>query len=1048
MTLRTSLIITGDAEGGKKAVRDLGQEMARAGSQADNLVAAQRRAETASKGVVKAANQQRAAYVQLGQQTQDVFAQTAAGTNAFIIFAQQSGQVASAMTGLGGRVGALAGFLAGPLGAALTGAIALFGVMATKTDEAADKARKHGEAARTLKEAIEDLDKATGRLTRNQDQEIAYRAAVTKAIQQQTIETKKQTQALLSQAIAEHEVTKARSQAPGTRGEIASLGLEQESAQIGALQDKLAELDRQIADAEKALRTAEVKLITSKTEERRDPAKAADAAYQRKLRELNEQYSRGEIQSQRELAQAISAAADARDRAVKAAQDQAKASRESERAAKAETATLAQMRAAVLDLHPNARITSGLRTRAEQDALIARGVTKARNSRHLTGQAIDVAPIAGVKFEDFVKQLRDRGFNIVEAKNERGGRNDGTGAHWHIAWTGGREAVKTLQDMAKAQDEQLASLAALEKKYDPLAAVAREYREELEKIATLQGAGKLDTGAADEMRRAVALKRFDDEEKIAKDAAKAWGAIADDFNADMLSGVKTASELIDQDMGAAMRRAAEELQRGGMEAADAIADVFGYKFARIFAEVTGGAGSGDAIGQLLSGFGQGKADFTAKAGEQLEGVFKKVFGGSGDFANTMGKTLGAAYAGAQFGGAIGKGLTDVLGVKGSKLGGQIGGAIGGAIAGPLGSIVGGILGSLAGGLFKKAKTGTATVGVVNGVGDVTGTGGNNESRISAARGLASGALGALDQIISALGADYGSFAGSIGIRDKKFVVDPTGKGRTKGSGVQKFKTEEEAQAALLKDLIADGAVKGLSAAVQRALGSSPDIEKGLKEALKVQEVELLIGGIGSEMEKAFRDFERQASERVRIARQYGFDLAKLEELNAKERLALTEKLTEQQVGSLQRLVDEMMRGSLFEGSKVDQRTKLLEEIGKAQGDVDAGKEGAADTLAGLLEQLNTVSKEVYGTTGGFAVDRNAILDQARAAIAKANERIAAAQAKASDPALATTNKALDENNDQNARIIAALGDMNDLLRGFGAGSGGGFAGLMNAARMA
>lgn len=86
---------------------------------------------------------------------------------------------------------------------------------------------------------------------------------------------------------------------------------------------------------------------------------------------------------------------------------------------------------------------------------------------------------------------------------------------------------------------------------------------------------------------------------------------------------------------------------------------------------------------------------------------------------------------------------------------------------------------------------------------------------------------------------------------------------------------------------------------------------------------------------------------------------------------------------------------------------------------NARREGAADKLAKLLEDLNAVSKEAFGTTGGFAADRSTIQDVARDTIAKANQRIAEAQ-KVSDPALAETNAALDENNGQNAQIIAIL----------------------------
>lgn len=399
---------------------------------------------------------------------------------------------------------------------------------------------------------------------------------------------------------------------------------------------------------------------------------------------------------------------------------------------------------------------------------------------------------------------------------------------------------------------------------------------------------------------------------------------------------------------------------------------------------------------------------------KLEGGLPNVLGTA-----LVGSSIGQMAFGNNKGAGIGGAIGGVLGKEVGKMAGKaIGGALG-KLGGPIGSILGSVLGAGLGKLVAGVKTGTATVGNSSGRGQVTGTGGNSASRTSAARGLASGALSALDQIVEQLGGQLGDFSGSIGIRNKKYVVDTTGAGRTKGGGVQKFATEAEAQQALLADMIADGAVKGVSAAVQRALSGSGDVEGRLKEALKVQELELAIGGIGAALEKEFRTFERQAAERVRIAREYGFDVVKVEQQNAKDRLKLTEKLLAEQVGSLQDLIKDMTSGSLFEGSSVDRRKALLDQIVGARAAVDAGTEGAADKLANLLDQLNSVSKEAFATTGTFAADRAAILDEARGAIAKANERITAAQA-ATDPALATTNAALSENNDQNAQMIAEL----------------------------
>lgn len=198
--------------------------------------------------------------------------------------------------------------------------------------------------------------------------------------------------------------------------------------------------------------------------------------------------------------------------------------------------------------------------------------------------------------------------------------------------------------------------------------------------------------------------------------------------------------------------------------------------------------------------------------------------------------------------------------------------------------------------------------------------------------------------------------------------------------------------------------------------------------------------------KEFRTFERQASERLRIARQYGFDVVKVEEQNAKDRLKLSEKMLAQQIGSLQNLIDDMTSGNLFEGTAMDRRQALLEQIGKARADVAAGTEGAADKLSSLFDQLNTVSKDAFATTGTFAADRASILDQAREAIAQANARITEAQ-KSTDPALETTNARLSEIADQNARAFVEFSAQSGYLKGIlENGSAPNLSGLVSLAR--
>lgn len=424
------------------------------------------------------------------------------------------------------------------------------------------------------------------------------------------------------------------------------------------------------------------------------------------------------------------------------------------------------------------------------------------------------------------------------------------------------------------------------------------------------------------------------------------------------------------------------------------------------------------------------------------GIPRVVGTGIKDVLGRIEKSLPEALKGAFIGSSASRivlGDRGTGGAIGSSIGGVIGQEVGkkvltgvlGSFAGPIGSIAGGLLGGLFGGLFKpKERPGGVTIGAVNGTADQTGTSGTDKKKIAQSKSLGDAVSAGINQIVDRLGGALGDFSVSIGLYKKDLRVNTGGKplGGVKNSGAVSFGEDQEAAISYAISLaIQQGAVQGLSAAVQKALKSSTDIDKALTEALKVSDLETALGGLGAQLQNEFKSFEKIAADRLRIAKTYGFDIVQVEALNAKERLKLSERLLKEQVGSLQDLIDSITGGALFEGSAVDQRKALLEQIAAVQADANAGVEGAADKLANLLQQLNAVSKDVFGTTGGFSADQQSILDTAREVIASANQRINKAQG-GSDPALKETNAQLDESNDQLARIAADMADSVSLLK--------------------
>lgn len=425
--------------------------------------------------------------------------------------------------------------------------------------------------------------------------------------------------------------------------------------------------------------------------------------------------------------------------------------------------------------------------------------------------------------------------------------------------------------------------------------------------------------------------------------------------------------------------------------------------------------------------------FTAGPVGGILGAVKELPG----LPDKMGAKLGRAMEGAQTGTLV-AGIGKMLGIKTSTTGGQIGGAIGSALPIPGGDIIGSVIGSFVGGLFKKSKRGSATI---TGVDDDAILSGNNSKAKSAAGEAAGSVQGVLKQIADALGGEVGAFNVSIGMRDGKYRVDPTGQGRTKvKNGALDF--GDNAQAAIMAaafDAIGDGGIKGLSAAVQRALRSNSDIDKAVREALKVQEVEEIVSGLGGALERQFRQFEAQAKERVRIATQYGFDVSKIEARNAEDRAKLVEQILSSRVGSLQTLLQDMKFGDLFEGTAAERRDKLIAEMATAKGDAEKGVDGAADRLADIARKLVETSREAYGTAGPeYGTDRGNAISTAEAIIAAENERIRVAQQATVDTskAMQTQNQLTNETNDILAEMLARMRN-SGVVGGGGASLGGG-----------
>lgn len=77
-------------------------------------------------------------------------------------------------------------------------------------------------------------------------------------------------------------------------------------------------------------------------------------------------------------------------------------------------------------------VTSGFRTQAEQDALIAAGATRAKRSSHTYENGYDLSINAARDEAEVRAKAASQGLQIGRVIREGGGRNQGTGPHWHV----------------------------------------------------------------------------------------------------------------------------------------------------------------------------------------------------------------------------------------------------------------------------------------------------------------------------------------------------------------------------------------------------------------------------------------------------------------------------------------------------------------------------------------------------------------------------------------------------------------------------------------
>jgi hypothetical protein len=384
-----------------------------------------------------------------------------------------------------------------------------------------------------------------------------------------------------------------------------------------------------------------------------------------------------------------------------------------------------------------------------------------------------------------------------------------------------------------------------------------------------------------------------------------------------------------------------------------------------------------------------------KVGRSLQGILKlevtladgstkKISDAIAKSFPKLGKALGAATAGAQVGTSVDQ-LFKSIGIKSSKMGAQAGGAIGGAAFGPVGAIAGSILGGVLGGMLKKTKTGVATISQIAGQGMQTALSGNSAALKDVANTMASGLLKGLGNIAEQLGGTLGgNVKVSLGMRKNDYVVDPTGAGRTKGSGVKNFGTDQAAAVAYITQLaIQQGIVTGISAGAQTLIRAGNDLNEQVQKALKFDQV--------------FKDLKSQSDPLQSSLDELSVEMEKLKVIFGEAGASAAD------YAKLEELYAIKQAKAIFEANRP--RRELEIQLMEAQGDA-AGALAAqrALELESMDANLRGLQEQVYTAQDA----------------AKATQALAEAQQKAAEEAAALAEAALELARDRRALEIDLL----------------------------
>lgn len=438
-----------NAEKEASALREQAQVLGLVERQLGTAGAAQRR-------TVAVSGEARAGYQQLSFQLGDVATQYAAGTSASIIFAQQSGQVIQAISMISGESKGLIGLLGGPWGIAFTAGLVALTPWVAKLLEGNDalgdgieKLRKDAQEAETSRQAraaftrtIEGQIEAQRKL----NEELERGLLSQRQLNQQKLDTSVKTQTNVTRELAkaERELATARAAAAKAQervlkpsaldspdGAQANLVAAQVADErVRTAQAKVAQLKRDVADAQQGVRDARITIAADEAKAAVDPIAAINLQYDR-MADAAKAAARGNDELTASIGKTLAGIERQRTSALKAEQDRQASQRRSESDVR------------------NGRLTpkdiGGMLTGQYGGTITSTtGGKHVAGSYHYRGQAVDFVPRGGmgsVSKAQIRAYLESQGVNIQELLGPGDKDHDD---HFHVAFSKTRRSSEQI----------------------------------------------------------------------------------------------------------------------------------------------------------------------------------------------------------------------------------------------------------------------------------------------------------------------------------------------------------------------------------------------------------------------------------------------------------------------------------------------------------------------------------------------------------------------------------------------------------------------------